>query len=264
VLTVHASVRHTLAVTGPRSLVLKSVGGWWEQVGERRADAVIVLTPRLASLVSAAGVPDERVHVIPSGVPDGLFDAAPTREPDGLPPRPRVLFLGRLHVQKGVDVLVRAIATLPGVQLLLAGDGPERSALRRLAARLGVGDRVRFLGFVPRAQVPALLYAADVLALPSRYEELGTAVIEGMRAGVPVVAADTGGISSTVTDGVTGLLVPPGRPEALAAAVHRVLDDDALARRLVEAARERSRDYSWEALADRVLGVYRDVLQARA
>jgi glycosyltransferase involved in cell wall biosynthesis len=89
-------------------------------------------------------------------------------------------------------------------------------------------------------------------------------VIEGMRAGVPVVAADTGGISSTVTDGVTGLLVPPGHPEALAAAVRRVLDDGALARRLVEAARERSRDYSWEALADRVLGVYRDVLRARA
>jgi glycogen synthase len=270
VLTVHASVRHTLTVTGPRSLVLKSVGGWWEQIGERRADAVIVLTPRLARLVCAAGVPQERVHVIPSGVPDGLFDAPPAasdgsdREPDGLPPRPRVLFLGRLHEQKGVDVLVRAVAALPGVQLLLAGDGPERSALRRLAARLGVGDRVRFLGFVPRGQVPALLCAADVLALPSRYEELGTAAIEGMRAGVPVVAADTGGISSTVTDGVTGLLVPPGQPEALAAAVRRVLDDRALARRLVEAARERSRDYSWAALADRVLGVYRDVLRARA
>jgi glycogen synthase len=264
VLTVHTSVRHTLAVTGPRSLLLKSVGGWWEQVGEGRADAVIALTPRLAGLVCDAGVPEGRVHVIPSGVPDGLFDAPPSGEPTGLPPRPRVLFLGRLHVQKGVDVLVRAVAGLPGVQLVLAGDGPERAALRRLVRRLGVGDRVRFLGFVPRAQVPALLHAADVLALPSRYEELGTAVIEGMRAGVPVVAADTGGVSSTITHGVTGLLVPSGEPEALAAALRQVLTDRALAARLVEAGRERSRGYSWEVLGDRVLRVYREVLRADA
>ena len=261
VLTVHTSVRHTVAVTGPRSAVLKSWGGWWEQVGERRADAVIALTPRLAGLVTGAGVPAQRVHVIPSGVPDGLFDGPSAPEPlVGLPPRPRAVFLGRLHVQKGVDVLVRAVAMLPGVQLMLAGDGPERAALRRLVASLGIGDRVRFLGFVPRTQVPGLLAAADVLVLPSRYEELGTAVIEGMRAGVPVVAADTGGVSATVTDGVTGLLVPPGQPTALAAALRRVLTDDGLARRLADAARRRSRDYSWEVLADRVLGVYRDVL----
>jgi glycogen synthase len=260
---VHTSVRHTLAVTGPRSLLLKSVGGWWEQVGERRADAVIALTPRLAGLVSDGGVPKDRVHVIPSGVPDGLFDR-PQAEPDGLPPRPRVVFLGRLHPQKGVDVLVRAVATVPGVQLVLAGDGPERAALHRLVDRLGVGDRVQFLGFVPRVRVPALLRAADVLALPSRYEELGTVVIEAMRAGVPVVAADTGGVSSTITDGATGLLVPPGQPEALAAGLRRVFNDDGLARRLAAAARCRSHDYSWEALADRVLGVYREVVRGHA
>jgi 2-deoxystreptamine N-acetyl-D-glucosaminyltransferase/2-deoxystreptamine glucosyltransferase len=111
--------------------------------------------------------------------------------------------------------------------------------------------------------VPALLAAADVLVLPSRYEELGTVVLEAMRAGVPVVAADTGGVSATITDGVTGLLVSPGQPAALAAAVRRVLTDDGLARRLADAARERSRDYSWETLGDRVLGVYREVLRVR-
>lgn len=175
-----------------------------------------------------------------------------------------MLFLGRLHAQQGVDVLVRAVATLPEVQLVLAGDGAERPALHRLVDRLGLGDRVRFLGFVPRAEFPGLLASADVLALPSRYEELGTAVLEGMRAGVPVVAADTGGVSSVIDDGVTGLLVPPGRPTTLAAALQRVLTDDALAERLARRARERSRDYSWDALADRVLGVYDEVLPAGA
>lgn len=263
VLTVHMSVRHTLAPSGLRTAILTSWGGWWERRGERRADAVIALTPRLAGLVVRGGVPGERVRVIPSGVPDGLFDT-PATEPAGLLPRPRVLFLGRLHPQKGVDVLLRALAAVPGVRLVLAGDGPERASLLRLADRLGMRDRTLFLGFVPRAQVPGLLAAADVLALPSRYEELGTTVIEAMRAGVPVVAADTGGVSTTVTDGVTGLLVPPGDPGALAAALRRLLADEALARRLADAARRRSHDYSWPVLADRVLGLYQEVLATRA
>jgi len=89
-------------------------------------------------------------------------------------------------------------------------------------------------------------------------------VIEAMRAGVPVVAADTGGVSTTVTDGVTGLLVPPGDPGALAAALRRLLADEALARRLADAARRRSHDYSWPVLADRVLGLYQEVLATRA
>lgn len=261
VLTVHTSVRHTLVGGGLRGWVLKGVGGWWEAVGERRADAVIALTPRLAGLLAGVGVPERRVHVIPSGVSDGLFDGAGRAAPKDLPPRPRVLFLGRLHNQKGVDVLVRALVAMPGVHLVVAGDGPERRALHRLVERLGLTDRVRFLGFVPRTEVPGLLASADVLALPSRYEEMGTAVLEGFRAGVPVVAADTGGVSSMVSDGVTGLLVPPGQPAALGAALQRVLRDQALARRLVTQGRQRSRDYSWETLADRVLDVYRQVLQ---
>lgn len=260
VLTVHTSVAHTLAVSGVRSALLKVLGGASERAGTRRADAVITLTPRLAGLLTDHGVPAGRVHVVPSGVPDGPFDADPGADPLDDPARPRVLFLGRLHRQKGVDVLVRAIATLPGARLVLAGDGPDRAALRRLAERCGIAGRVRFLGFVPRPQVPALLRHADVLALPSRYEELGTAVLEGLRAGVPVVASDTGGIPSILTDGVDGLLVPPGRPEALAAALHRVLSDAALARRLAERGRERARAYSWGPLAGRVLDVYASVL----
>jgi glycogen(starch) synthase len=262
VLTVHTSVAHTLAVTGLRSALLKAVGGWWEQFGARRADAVITLTPRLAELLTGSGIPAGRVRVIPSGVPDALFDAdGPSADPVAGVPRPRVLFLGRLHRQKGVEVLVRAAAALPGVQVVLAGDGPERAALRRLAGRLGLADRVHLLGFVPRRQVPALLRSADVLALPSRYEELGTAVLEGLRAGVPVVASDTGGIPSVLTDEVDGLLVPAGQPAALAAALRRVLTDDALARRLARQGRQRSRDYSWETLVDRVHDVYTGALR---
>jgi glycosyltransferase involved in cell wall biosynthesis len=153
---------------------------------------------------------------------------------------------------------------VPEARLVLAGDGPEREPLRRLAQRLGVADRVTFLGFVPRAAVPGLLASADVQVLPSIYEELGTAVLEGMRIGVPLVASETGGLPSLVTHGVTGLLVPPGDAAALAGALRRLLADRELAARLADQARRESRDYSWTALAERVLAVYRRVLPAPA
>ena len=260
VLTVHTSVRHTLAVTGPRSALLAVVGGALERRGAAAAAAVIVLTPRLAELIRADGRAGP-IHVVPSGI----TPAGPVGDGDedlltGIP-RPRVVFLGRLHAQKQVDTLVRAARELPDTQVVLVGDGPERARLQRLARRLGVQARVRFLGFVPHERVAGLLRGADALALPSRYEELGTALLEGMQAGLPIVASATGGISQVVDDGRTGLLVPPGDPSALAAALRRVLTDPILATRLGNAAQRAAARYDWTDLADRVLAIYDSVLR---
>jgi glycosyltransferase involved in cell wall biosynthesis len=148
---------------------------------------------------------------------------------------------------------------MPGVSVVLVGDGPERSGLERLAHRLRLTRRVHFLGFVPHDQVAGLLGAADVLAMPSRYEELGTALLEGMQAGLPIVASDTGGIPQVVEHGRTGLLVTPGDPEALAAALTRILHDRALAASLGKAASREAVKYDWTHLARRVLGVYETV-----
>lgn len=273
VLTVHTSVAHTLAVGDARSLLLKTLGGWLERYGERAADAVITLTPRLAARLVRAGVPAERIHVIPSGVRGALFDgvgdgaggSVGDRDPLAGVPSPRIVFLGRLHRQKGVDVLLHAVARLAhrDARLVLVGDGPERARLEQLAHRLGLAHRVRFLGFVPHAQVPAVLNAVDALVLPSRYEELGTALLEGLYCGLPVVAACTGGIPDVVTAGVHGLLVPPGDPAALAAALDQVLGDPALRRELSARARDRARAYTWEVLVDRVLAVYEQALAGR-
>jgi glycosyltransferase involved in cell wall biosynthesis len=172
------------------------------------------------------------------------------------------VYVGRLHVQKGVETLVRAAAHLPpDVEVVLAGDGPQRAQLEALAERTGVRDRVRFEGFVPPAEVPALLATADVFVLPSRYEELGSVLLEAMACGLAIVATRTGGIPSVVEDGVEGLLVPPGSPGELGAAVTRLLADDQLAERLRAGARAASRHYSWDALAERVHGVYRSVVR---
>jgi glycogen synthase len=262
VLTVHCSVQHTLTTGGARSRALRTVGGFAERVGVRRADGVITLTSRLAAALTADGVPAGRVHVVPSGLNPSLFEA-PQRLEDPIPgvPRPRVLFVGRLHRQKGVDVLLRALARLGHreIQLVVAGDGPERMRAGRLARELGISDRVHVLGFVPHARIPSLLGTADVVVLPSRYEELGTALVEAMYARVPIVASDTGGIPELVTSGVHGLLVPPEAPGALAAAIDRLLSRRAEALVLAERAHQRARELIWDRLCERIVDVYEDV-----
>ncbi len=156
VVTVHLSPRHTLAGRGPRAVFLRVVGGALEAVACRRAAAVVTLTERLAARVRGCGAP---VHVLPSGFRGPAYTAAPTGGAG-------IVYVGRLHRQKGVDTLVRAAALLPGVPVTLAGDGPERAALEQLAGQLGVADRVRVTGFRPHREVPALLAAADVVVLP--------------------------------------------------------------------------------------------------
>ena len=258
VLTVHCSLRHTLQASGGRGLVLSTVGAALESVGEWRADAVIVLTRRLADRLLAGGLDPGRVHVIPSGVDLRLFARA---QPDPAPdlPRPRVLFVGRLAAQKGVSTLLEAVPLLRArAAVVLVGDGPRRPALERQAGRLGPG-RVRFQGFVPHAEVPAWLAAADVLVLPSIYEELGSVLLEAMAAGLPVVASAVGGIPDAL--GAAGRLVPPRDPAALAAAVDEILDDPALAAELAAAARRRAAAFSWDVLAGRVLEVYREAVE---
>ena len=105
---------------------------------------------------------------------------------------------------------------------------------------------------------------ADLLVLPSLYEELGTVLLEAMQAGLPIVASKTGGIPDVIEDGVNGVLVAPGEPEALARAIDRLLADPGLTCRLSEGARERGKDYDWEVLAGRVLAVYRGVTAGRS
>ncbi|HEV7826043.1 MAG TPA: glycosyltransferase family 4 protein [Mycobacteriales bacterium] len=264
VLTVHTSVRYTLTVRDARTALLKTLGGWWEDRGERHATHVIALTPRLAALLTAHGIPPERVRVIPSGVRAELFASPHGADPLTGLPRPRVVFLGRLHVQKNVALLLVAAALLRHpAHVVLVGDGPARRDLEQLRDRLGLARRVTFLGFLGHDRVPALLRATDVLVMPSRYEELGTALLEALHCGVPVVATRTGGIPDVITDGVNGLLAASGDADGLAAAIDRLLADPALGRRLGECGRLRAADYRWDRLAGKVLGVYRSALTPR-
>jgi glycosyltransferase involved in cell wall biosynthesis len=150
-----------------------------------------------------------------------------------------LLFVGRLRIRKGVEVLLEAMRALPGARLLIAGDGEHREALERRAVELGLGPAVRFLGRCGAGRVRGLLRGARALVVPSIYEGMPLVVLEAMEAGLPVVASAVSGIPEVVADGRTGWLVPPEDPGRLAAALAEALGDPGEARRRGEAGRRR-------------------------
>ena len=262
VLSIHMSLEHTYAAHSHRTRAFRKIGAVLERHGARRADAVICLTPRLAALLIDAGIPADRVRVIPSGAVPAAF-RSPRGEPLASIPRPRVVFVGRLVRQKGVQMLLEAMARLrtEGARLAIVGDGPQRASLERAASELGIGNRVRFLGLHAHDRIPAVLAGADVLALPSVYEELGSVLVEAMQDGLPIVATDVGGIPDAV--GRAGVLVPAGDAVRFASALDALLADADRRARLGALARERARGFNWDVLADRVLGAYRVALARR-
>jgi glycosyltransferase involved in cell wall biosynthesis len=200
----------------------------------RQARLVIAASTALADSARALGA--AHVEVIPSGV-----ELPPVVGEEASPPE--VLYAGRLSPEKGVEELV---AATKGMNVVVAGDGPLRPH---------VPDA---LGFVPHDELQHLYARAAVVACPSRREGFGVACLEAMAHGRPVVAAAVGGLTDLVVDGETGLLVPPGDPKALRAALERLLADAELRRRLGAAGRERARErFSWAAVTDATLAAYR-------
>jgi glycosyltransferase involved in cell wall biosynthesis len=177
-----------------------------------------------------------------------------------------VLAVGALVGHKGhrhlVDALPALVARVPGVRVVVAGEGPLRPDLEAQAGTLGVRDAFVLAGQVD--DLPGWFHDVDVLAMPSTDEGLGTSVLDGMSAGVPVVASRAGGIPEMVRDGTEGLLVPAGDAAALAEALARVLTDDALRARLGAAARRRVDEaFHVDRMVEETLAVYRECLAER-
>ena len=185
------------------------------------------------------------------------------------PPRPapgpfRVVYVGRLAPEKCVDDLLRAVARVPDVSLVVAGDGARRAALEALSASLGLEGRVTWTGYLPWG--PALfevLRGGAVLALPSATEGLGLVIVEAMSQGLPVVGTRVGGIPELVRDGVNGLLVDVHRPDQLAAAFRTLRDDPALRARLAAAALQTARENTLERQTGALLARVRQAWTAK-
>jgi glycosyltransferase involved in cell wall biosynthesis len=209
----------------------------------RRARRIVVPSRYLADIAVSWGLDARRVEVVVNPAP-----APRDVEPEPLP-REAFVFVGRLTEQKALPVALDALARVPEARLVLVGDGPERPALERQAARLG--GRVEFRGALPREEALRHLAGARALLLASAWENLPHAAVEALAVGTPVVATAVGGVPEVVRDGENGLLVPPNDPEALAAAMRALLGDDALRARLASAAKPS------------VAGIGRDAIYAR-
>ena len=224
----------------------------------RRAARIVAITDALARFqVERVGLPARKVVTIHYGL-DAPPDAWGTNPADDVPPDARVvLAVCRLEHQKGLDVAVRALASLREherrVHLVVLGEGPEREPLEELARELGVP--LHLLGRVP--DVTAWLRRAEVLVHPVRWEGFGLAVLEAMLAAIPVVASRVSSLPELVEDGVTGRLIQPNDPAALASALRELLDEGA---GYGAAARRRAQErFSVARMADATLDVYRAV-----
>ncbi|HEY4135776.1 MAG TPA: glycosyltransferase [Alphaproteobacteria bacterium] len=205
----------------PRPYVhVARLGGYYELKYYKHCDWLVGNTKDIVDYLVDNGWPPARARYLPNFA-DETTSPAVSRASEGTPADvPLFLALGRLHVNKGFDVLLDAMARLPRAWLWLAGDGPLRADLEAQAAKLGIADRVRFLGW--RDDGPALMAAADALVCPSRHEPLGNVVIEAWSRGLPVVAARAQGPAALLDDGETGLLVPTEDSAALAVALTRI------------------------------------------
>jgi glycosyltransferase involved in cell wall biosynthesis len=220
-----------------RSGLASAAYRWADHVASRATTMTICVSEheRLRGIGAGTCRPD-RTTVIPNAV-----DVAAAPRAMHERPLPRLVAVGRLKAPKDFSTLVRAVAVLSPESfddVLIVGEGPDRPELERALSFRGLDRRIRLLG--ERADVPALLADADVFVLSSRSEGLPLSVLEAMAAGLPVVASDVGGVHELVVGGETGLLVRPGDPDELAAALRALLADRELRRRLGDAGRARA------------------------
>ncbi len=229
-------------------------------VALRQAKRVICPSAYLRELALSWGVPAERLALCPNPAPEipALPDASAARAALGLEGG-ILAFAGRIGRQKALEVALEAVAQVEGVSLLVAGDGPERAEMEERCRRLSLGDRVRFLGALPRQRVLELFRAADATVLSSTWENFPHAVVESLAVGTPVIATAVGGVAEVVEDGVNGLLVPPGDPQALARAIRRLYGEPGLRDRLAARARASVAHHSAEAVYGRIEALLREV-----
>jgi glycosyltransferase involved in cell wall biosynthesis len=243
-----------------------------ERAAARWSDRIVTLTERGTEEHLAHGIGRREQYVaVPSGVPTAAIGAraatrAAARTRLGISRDAFVVAaLGRFVSVKGFDVLVAAspnvVAAVPETHLLLIGDGPERPQLERLAAELGVADRLHVTG--ASSDVWSYLPAADVMAAPSRNEGMGRAIVEALALRIPVVGTAVGGIPAVIVDGECGRVVPPEDPVALADALVALGRDPVLRAKFAAAAVARAEAFSTDVANARMLAVYASLLREK-
>lgn len=254
----------------------------WEERVARQADFLVAPHPlERAQLVWQYKACPARIRVIPCGVDTSLF--RPMNQPQsqkalGLDNRPWLVFVGRLDPIKGLDTLLRAMALLkedkslrrPLPSLMVVGGPPWKSPweppeevleISREVRSMGIQDLVHFVGPKPQRSLPLFYSASTACVLPSRYESFGMAALEAMACGVPVVASRVGGLSHTVLDGQTGVLVPEGNSQRLAETILKLVESPGWRAQLGAEAARRAQRFCWSAVANGLMDFFGELLE---
>jgi glycosyltransferase involved in cell wall biosynthesis len=233
-------------------------GGWLTRLILQRCDRITVVSRALANAIEAIGLSNVAITIIPNGVDLAQFTPRYSTR------APLIVYVGSLIPRKGVIYLIQAMARLmpthPSLHLVIVGDGIEKTSLREAVCRLGIATQVSFVGEASREQVRSWMQQAKVFVLPSTEEGFGVVLLEALACATPIVASQVGGICDVVTPEV-GILVPPRDPDALAAAIAQLVDDE---KRWLECslnARKRAEEsYDWHRIALCYQELYQDLL----
>lgn len=264
VLTLHSTeVGRAFSLNNPDSYLIDGIE-WWATYESKR---VIVTSNSMKREVEEHfHLPQSKIDVIPNAIDASKYDVKVDRgavkRRYGIAPDDRVvLFVGRLVPQKGVEYLIKATSKIvsnhPNTRIVIVGDGWLKEHLWSLTLLNEYNHKISFLGFLSDSELIELTLSSDVLVVPSTYEPFGIVALEGMAAGVPVVASNVGGLAEIIEHDRTGVLVYAGDPNSIAWGVNKILSDSNYARWLVENAKKKIREmYSWDAVARRTVEAY--------
>lgn len=247
--------------TPKRYLVVSRLGGYYKIKNFRSSDYFTTITPDISRHLVDGGILAGRIRHInnfaetESGA--APVDRATLNTPEGAPV---LLTLARLHESKAIDVVIRALADLPGVYLWVAGDGPLMGELEKLAVDLGVSDRTRFLGW--RTDRSALLQSADICVFASRVEPFGTVFAQAWAEKTPVIVSDADGPRQFCRDGEDCLMVPKNDAGAIVAAVEKILSNGGLRERMIENGYKRYiNEFTRQKTVSEYVGYYLEILK---
>lgn len=226
------------------------------------ADGVIAISDHAYDqLTSSYGLDEDKVKIIPHGVDTQKFTPCEDIHPSVEEMNITFLYVGRLGARKGLELALRAFATLDtnDIEFLIVGTGRHEESLRALSQELGVENSVQFLGYVPDSELPVLYSSADVFVLPSTYEGFGLVLLEAIACGTPAIGSDAGGIPTAVSHAGAGLVVDRTLPD-FRAAMEQVIVDGQLISNSTESQMDRD-ELSWQPAVKRVCDLYTVLLR---
>jgi len=237
--------------------LISRLGHYYNLKYYRHADYWVGISKGICDHLIQGGMPADRVFYIPNFADETPVEPLPRDSFETPADKPLILAAGRLHENKGFDILLQALKKVPDAMLWLAGSGPEAQALKQQCHELGLDERVRFLGW--RNDVTTLMKTADLFVCPSRHEGLGSIVMESWAHECPIIATNSQGPGELIDSGETGVITPVDKPEPLAEAIRELLDNPAEAGRLAHNASQ----HYWQNFSESVIvGQYLDLYQS--